>query len=63
MLGASRIPMNEMEEESVNRLLKRYGPQGSLTRTELGEQGPVRVEIGQDSWLVDHGGHVKKEKN
>ncbi len=62
-MEGTRIPLNEMEEESVNRLLRKHGPQGSLTRTEPGETGPVRVEIGKDSWLVDDGGHATKERS
>jgi hypothetical protein len=65
MLSDQRIPMNEQEAEAVKRLLaKESSPVGSelasLVRTEPGETGPIRVEIGDQAWLVDDGGHYRK---
>lgn len=64
MLNHQRIPMSELEQEAVNRLLKKHGQEGvSMTRNDPGESGPVLVTIGDQSWLVDDAGHSKKVSN
>jgi hypothetical protein len=51
-----RIEMSEEEAEAVDRLLaKEPGGAYSLARTEPGETGPIRVELGDKAWLVEGG--------
>jgi hypothetical protein len=64
-INPQRIPMSELEEEAVNRLLAaEVNPQSivSLARNEPGESGPVRVEVDGNVWLVDDTGHYRKER-
>lgn len=61
MLSNHRIPMTELEEEAVSRLIKKHGDTDvSITRNDPGETGPVRLSIGDQSWLVEESGHSKK---
>ena len=63
MLTRGRLYMTAEEAEALDRLLEReeVGDKSfSLTRTEPGEKGPIRVEIGDEAWHID-GGSFRKQ--
>jgi hypothetical protein len=64
MLSKTRQPMNSQETKAVDALLAEHadGSTSSITRTEPGERGPLRVEIGNRSWLVNRKGTATQEK-
>jgi hypothetical protein len=56
MLTRGRLQMTQEEQDALERLLEREEAQEkviSLTRTEPGEQGPIRIEIGTEAWHID----------
>lgn len=65
MLEHRTYDANPAEREAVETLLERYraaGMMATVTRTEPGETGPLRVEvtgaIGEMTWLVAEDGTV-----
>ncbi len=61
MLSAGRIPLTAAEHAAIDKLLAKHGD-GSLTRRDPGETGPVLVHIGDDTWKVDEDGTTTKQK-
>lgn len=59
MLEGTRIPLSAEEQVAVQSLLEEHGD-GSLTRRDPGEAGPVIVHIGDRLWEIDEDGTVSE---
>lgn len=55
--------MTDAEAAAVDELLADSGGRpASITRTDPGERGPLRVQIGDLAWLVDAAGTATAEQ-
>ena len=63
-LYEGRIPMNDLEHTSVDKLLNRHvGATATLARRDPGETGPLVVDIeGAGLWHVDAAGKATKQR-
>lgn len=62
MLSEGRIPLTAEEHAAINRLLEKHGGAATLTRECPGEEGPVLVHIGDQTWRVSAAGRSTKVK-
>lgn len=63
MLNNGRIWLNQKEAAAVDDLVRSHSRSdrpASFTRTQPGETGPIRVEIGRRAWLVSEAGNAKE---
>jgi hypothetical protein len=60
-LYEGRIPMTELEHDSVDKLVAANSGQSvSLTRRDPGDTGPVLVHVGDDTYQIDDNGRTRK---
>jgi hypothetical protein len=62
MLQRRTFAASTVERDAVEQLIGEHASDGvaSVTRTEPGETGPLRVEIGEKTWHVAEDGSVEQ---
>jgi hypothetical protein len=66
MLETRSVKGTDAELAAIDQLIDEHGRTdrpASVTRTEPGEKGPLRVEIGRRSWIVEADGKTRKERD